>query len=227
MLHLKYINRCKKTGHSLMEMLMVVIVFSLFLCGAFVVFSYGLKNYRLIDVKNETQNQAVVSVGRMMNDLLLTDISSLVHGTAMEEYMSFETAINISDNEFKKLSGSPYWQGYILYYTLPRDPSATEKDLIRKYVPLPAPDTMAKQMLSTVTYLTSAAGTGEKINTIARGIYDLDISINSDRSVVNIVLVVKKKFSAQKLAYDKDFSQEVGNDTVTIKASVMPRNTMY
>jgi len=225
MLHLNSINQCKKYGHSLMEMIMVVIIFSLFLFGAFMVFSYGLKNYRLIDVKNETQNQAVVSVGRIMNDLILTDISSLVYGTAVEEYMSFETAI--SDNEFKKLSGAPYWQGYILYYTYPGNPSATEKDLMRKYVTLSSPDTMPKQMLNTFSYLTSTAGTGEKINTIARGIYDLEISIDSEKSIVNITLVVKKRFSAKKLAYDKDFSENAGNDTVMIKASVMPRNTMF
>jgi hypothetical protein len=210
-----------------MEMIMVVIVFSLFLFGAFMVFSYGLKNYRLIDVKNETQNQAVVSVGRIMNDLILTDISTLVYGTAVEEYMSFETAINISDNEFKKLSGAPNWQGHILYYTYPRDLSATEKDLMRKYVPLSSPDTMPAQLVSTFSYLTSTAGTGQKINTVAKGIYDLDISVDSEKSIVNIILVVKKRFSVKKLAYDKDFSENVGNDTVTIKASIMPRNTMF
>jgi len=204
-------------------MLIVVIILGIFLTGAFIVFNFGLKNYGLINTKNESMNQAQVAVARMTKDLISSDISTMVIGTAQEEYMAFETAISPADDKFKKDINLPLWQGHILYYTYPRTTGIPDKKLMRKFIPHTA-STMPLQLTGIGGYLTNTYNSGEKLSTAARNIYNLDISISNDY-IIDIKLVTWKKFTDTKLAYEKDFNKNLVNDTVVIKVSVMPRNT--
>ncbi len=214
------------SGHTILELVIATLVFSLFLFGAFTMFSFCLKNYRLIDTRSQAQNQAEIALSRIVSDLLSSDISSMVIGTSAEEYMVFETAIDPNTHEFKRDMKDPLWQGYVLYYTYPRDPNSIEKKLLRKYVPH-TQTTTAKEMTSIALYLTGSCNSGEELRTVARDIYDLEIGINSNSYMVDINLVTWKSFSERRLAYQKDFSDNVARETVRLNMSVMLRNTRF
>lgn len=218
-------KKAEHYGHTLMEMLMAILVFNLFLIGAFAVFSYGLKSWKLVETKGDVQNQAEVAMGRMLSDLISTDITTLVTGNSPVKYVAFESAVNSSGN-VEKLNASILWKGYILYYTSPSDAGKPSKKLLRKYIPHDDRTTPKQIALAQMSlYLTDTCNTGEELRTVARNIYDLDISVNLNKYIVDISLVTLKKFSETKMAYDKDFSANIGQERVTFRASVMPRNT--
>lgn len=226
LLFLNFIKHFKR-GHTLMEMVISIIVFSLFLMAAFLVFSFGLKTWKLIETKSDAQMQAELAMDRIINDLKSTDISSLVMGTSEEMYIVFETAWSdpsVPNPEFHKLGGYPEWQGYLLYYTCPDDTSTSEKKLLRKFVPH-TPDTTAREMTDIHLYLVDTFNPGEDLRVVARNIYNLEFNSGINNFTVDIRLVTKKSFSEKRLAYEKDFSDNVAIDFVTLTASVVPRNT--
>jgi hypothetical protein len=57
----------------------------------------------------------------------------------------------------------------------------------------------------------------------------MDIAVNPNKYIVDLSLVTWKKFYEKtpggRLAYDKDFSDNAGQESVTLNASVMPRNS--
>lgn len=220
-------ERLKETyGHTVLEMIIAVMVFSLFLFGVFAMLDFGFKNYRLIDTKGEAQGQAEVALGRIAGDLMTTDINSLVIGTAQEEYLVFDTAVNRDTNEFESDGKYPLWQGFVMYYTYPA--GSMNKKLMRKYIPH-VPITMAQKMNQFATmalYLTDTYNEleEEELRIVARDIYALNITY-TDKFIINIGLVTWKDFSEKRLAYTKNFSDNVAQETVNLKLSVMPRNT--
>ena len=214
----------KDKGHTVLELMIAFAVFSMFLLGIFAVINFGLKNYRLIDMKSEIRGSAQVAMGRILGELKSTDITSLVMGPAEEEYMVFETAVDPVTHKLEIVDRVPQWQGYVLYYTFPRDPNATDKMLFRKYVPH-TPRTLAKKMTSIALYLNDTTNTGEELTTVTRNIYDMDISISTDGFVVNLDLTTNTDFADRRLAYQKDFSDDVAKGRFKVSASVMPRNT--
>ncbi len=218
-------RKAEHSGHSLMEMIITVLVFNLFLIGAFAVFSYGLKNWKLIETKSDVQNQAEIAMGRLLSDIISTDIATLVTGNSPVKYVAFESSVTSSGN-VEKSNDALVWKGYVLYYTSPSDNGKPQKKLLRKYIPHADRTTPKKINLTQMSlYLTDTCNTGEELKTVARNIYDMDISINPNKYIVDISLVTWKKFSETTLAYDKDFSKNVGQERVTLRASVMPRNT--
>jgi len=216
--------KTNSSGYTILELVMAISIFSIFMIGVFSVFSFGLKSWKLVETKNDSQQQAEVALARILSDLKSSDISSLVTG---DEYIAFETAWsdpNAPDSNFKKLGGYPLWQGYILYYTFPRNPNSADKKLLRKYI-CHTPAISPMKMTDISIYLTDNPVNGENLRTVARNIYSLDAGIGTNNFVVDIILRTEKKFSEKRLAYEKDFSDDVGNDIVTLKASVSPRNT--
>lgn len=217
----------KNSGHTVLELIMAVLLFGLFMLGAFSIFSFGLKNWRLMETKNDARMQALVAIGKITKDLKSTDISSLVIGAAKDEYLVFETAFSdptSPDPIFHKNGGYPEWQGYVLYYTYPRDPNAVDKELMRKFVPHP-PGTVAKVMTDIHLYLLDTALPGEDLRVIARNIYDLEFSNGNNDLIIDIELTTRKNFTEKRLAYQKDFTGDPGVELVVIKSSVIPRNT--
>ncbi len=210
-------------GYSILEMALAISLFSIFMAAVFSVFSYGFKSWKLIETKSDSQLQAEVALARIVSDLKSSDISSVVTG---DEYVAFETAWS-DPNEtvtFKKLGGYPLWQGYILYYTFPRDSDAVNKKLLRKYINHSASG-LATRMTDIDMYLTDNSVNDENLRTVARNIYDLQITTGTNRFIVDIILKTEKKFSEKRLAYEKDFSDNIAVDIVTLKASISPRNT--
>lgn len=221
----------KHLGHTVLELVMAILIFSIFLACAFAVFSYGLKNWKLVETKGDVQNQAEVAMGRILSELTATDITTLIHNnTPPVSYVVFETALNSSTGAVEKENALIVWKGYVLYYTSPSDSGKPDKKLLRKYIPhenrtTPKQIDLAKMSL----YLTDSYNTGEELRTVARNIYSLDITINPNKYIVDLSIVTRKKFYEKKpggrLAYDKDFSDNAGQESVTLKASVMPRNS--
>jgi len=192
----------------------------------FAILNFGFKNFRLINTKGEAQSQAEVALGRISSDLLTSDIKSMVIGTAIDNYMVFDTAIDPNTNLFVKDGKHPLWQGFVLYYTYSPDPNAICKKLMRKYVPhdhLTSPSKMTNIAL----YLTDTYNDFEKeeLRIVAKDIYGLEISHHTNNLMVDIALVTWKDFLEERMAYQKDFSDVVAKETVRLKVSVLPRNT--
>jgi hypothetical protein len=224
-------SKSKSRGYSVLEMVMAVLIFSLFLGAVFGIFNYGLKNWKVVETKSDVQSQGEVAMGRMVSDMTATDISTMswvpCTGYNNDSYVAFETAVNPATGQAEKDQGLLLWQGYILYFTIPyvNNVGKTDKKLVRKYLPH-TPSTTPKELTSISSYLTETCHyTGEKVRTVARNIYSLDIQVNSNQYIVDMTLVTYKRFSERRLAYQKDFSDKVGNATLTLKASIMPRNT--
>lgn len=218
-------------GHTVLEMIIAIMVFSLFLFGLFAMMDFGFKNYRLIDTKGQAQGQAEVALARIASDLMTTDTDSLVVGTAMEEYLVFDTAVNPDTNAFEKDGRYPLWQGYVMYYTSPRTPGSINKKLMRKFIPHSKITTSQKmnQFATMALYLTDTYNEleHEELRIVARDIYSLTVTENSNNLIVNISLVTWKDFSEKRLAYTKNFSDAVAQETVNLKLSIMPRNTQH
>lgn len=100
---------------------------------------------------------------------------------------------------------------------------------MRKFIPHENRTTPKKidiaKMSSYLTDTPPLPSSGEELRTVARNIYSLDIAVNSNKYIVDLSIVTWKKFSETRLAYDKDFSDNVAQESVTLKASVMPRNS--
>jgi len=217
------------SAHSVLELTLAILIFSIFLMSVFSIFSYGLKNWKLVETKSDVQNQAQIATGRMLSDLTSTDISSLTTDTTPMKYIAFESAVNSTSGDVEKENGMVVWKGYVLYYTSPSDHNKVTKRLLRRYVPHEN-RTTPKQLdsIKMFLYLTDtppASITDGELRTVASNIYDLDISINPNGYIVDISLVAWKNFSEKRLAYRKDFSSKLVNESLTLKASIMPRNT--
>ncbi len=220
----------KHYGHTVMELIMAILIFSLFLACAFAVFSYGLKNWKLVETKGDVQNQAEVAMGRILSEITATDITTLIYNnTPPASYVVFETAVNSSTGDVEKENAAIVWKGYVLYYTSPSDNGKPSKKLLRRYIPHENRTTPKKIDITKMSlYLTDTPplpSSGEELRTVARNIYSLDIAVNPNKYIVDLSIVTWKKFSETRLAYDKDFSDNVGQESVTLKASVMPRNS--
>ncbi len=222
-------KKFKNYGHTVMELVMAILIFSLFLACTFAVFSYGLKNWKLVETKGDVQNQAEVAMGRILSEITATDITTLITGNSPVHYVVFESAVNSSTGDVEKENAAIVWKGYVLYYTSPSDAGKPDKKLLRKFIPHENRTTPKQIDITKMSlYLTDtppSPGSGEELRTVARNIYDMDISVNPNKYIVDLSIVARKKFSEKRLAYDKDFSDNVAQESVTLKASVMPRNS--
>jgi len=236
-------------GHTLSEMLMVIFVFSFFLLALMAIFNVGLKSWNLTSTKSEVQHDSSVSMTSIIKDLRMTDASTVQIGGAGKEYIVFESPIG-QDNRFHydEQAGPPIWQAYILYYTYPRDPGdllkaktvdmsllknkTVQKRLIRKKI-LHTPNPEPVKWTNFQIYFTdpdAAPLTGEilagKPRVLSDHIYSMTADSNmSNMSSIIVKITTMKSILEDRLAYTKDFSQNVGIDRIELKATVILKNT--
>jgi len=208
----------KEKGHTILELAMVVAIFSLFLVFMYATFDAGLKSWQLGSIRSELQQNAEVAIKRIIKDLTSTNMSSLVIGPS-GEYIAFESPIIITtrDFDYDPNSGLPEWQGHIIYFTLP-----SEKDdmvLYRKYIKrgtgkeninpslLPSPIT---------TYLIA----DDDARVMARNLK----SINFNKYGSNITVTIKYIKDIRKNASVNFSVQGKGIEEFELISSVIPKN---
>ena len=235
-------------GHSVLEMMMTIIVFSFLFTILMQIFSVGLKSWNMIEMKTEVQQESSVSIALLKKDLLLSDNTTSEIGGAGKEFAVFESALGEEGTfSYDEVTGVPHWKSYILYYTFPRngsDPNLAldlsdpanegkKKKLIRKVIKHNETEVAAK-LTDYVIYFTDTDSSpllGEERIGVSRilsdHIYELDFTENTlDKyQAIDIKMIVKKAIKEDSLAYNKDSGPDTGIETMETKNTVILRNT--
>jgi len=228
-------------GHSVIELMLTIIIFSIFLLALTAIFSTGLKSWNLVQNKTETQQEGSLCLNFFRKDLSLTDRNTADIGGKGYEYAILQSAMNDKGvMEYDGSTGDPKWQAYILYYTFPRNSSDVKlsmdpndparKKLIRKIIKH-APFTN-KKLTDFELYFKDIKDTpmGEehigKPKVLSPHIYEMDLSVNPDnQNAIDINIIISKSMIEDRLSYEKNFSDSKGKEKMIIKNTVMIKNT--
>lgn len=233
-------------GHSVIELMLTVVIFSIFLLALTSVFSTGLKSWNLVQNKTETQQEASLCNMFLAKDLRQTDKSTAEIGGKGYEYAILQSNTNeFGVQEYDHATGKPKWQAYILYYTFPRnsDPNLAininftdpnyinlRKKLIRKVIKHTA---FVNTKLANITQYFNDIDVkipGEtyigKPKVLSRHIYEMNLLTNSNNAnAIDITIIISKSITEDRQAYTKDFSDGVGIEKIIIKNTVLLNNT--
>lgn len=238
-----------KKAVSLIEIIIVISIFSLFLLGFHLVLNTGLKNWKMGEMKSDIQGSAEIVMKRMITELQLANAMGLQVDTAghdmdlgggkikkVHEFICFETPVRngILMYDSKKM-GNPYWQGYIIYFVLPQDSTgAVSKKLYRRYIPhdLPAePDpgwegkTDAVPMLMTelMNRLNTDVTGNEILKPVSTDLTYADFSING--CIVNLELAYSREIRKNSnVSFSTAPNPGGGIERFVIKNAVEPKN---
>lgn len=216
----------RQKGHTILELAMVVVIFSLFLIFIYTTFEVGLKTWQIGSIKSELQQSAEVAMKRIVRDLSMTTLATLVIGPS-GDYIAFENPVDYSTGQFSyddQKRGLPKWQGHIIYFTKPSQKNGLI--LYRRYVSRPSGGANINPLyLSPLiiggTYLIvddnakALARNLEKINFKREGAA-ITITINYSE---NIRTNARVNFSDQG-----DPSVNKGTEKFELKSSIMPKN---
>ncbi len=241
-------------GHSVLELMLTVVIFSIFLFALTSIFSTGLKSWNLVQNKTETQQEASICNMFLVKDFLHTDKSTATIGGKGYEYAILQSDINeFGLYEYDHTTGKPKWQAYILYYTFPRskkgkefsmiltDPSTIPgtldpnnprlgKKLIRKIIKhTPFNNEKLKNFetyFNDIDVKTSGEEFIGKPKVLSRHVYEMDLKENSENAnAIDIEITIVKSMLEDRLAFTKDFSDTAGKEKIIIKNTVMLNNT--
>ncbi|MEQ8223582.1 MAG: hypothetical protein ABRQ37_14820 [Candidatus Eremiobacterota bacterium] len=246
MLLLQHIKPGK--GHSVLELFIAIIIFSLLMVLLMAVFDTGLKSWNTIEMKSDVQQKSLLSIDLLRKDLMFSDKGTLQIGGEGHEYIIMESAIG-EDREFSfnHANGSPQWQSYILYYTYPRDTidrkksidltapqnKNIKKKLIRKIIKHSKRE-FARNLTDCWLYfndIDAGSVTGEyligKPRLMSEHISEMIISDNNINSVqaIDIKLVMIKSILEDRLAYEKSFDSKLGVEKIVTKNTIFLKNS--
>jgi len=237
-------------GYSVVELMITMLIFSFFLLALTQIFSLGLKSWNIIESKTSIEQEASLSMSLLKRDLFFSDNMTVQFGGEGKEYVIMESAADEKGRfHYNEKTGVIEWQSYILYYTYPRSSAGDEfclkvdlksaspektpkKKLIRKVIKH-NPSEVAKKLTTYQIYFTDsinpdpAEGIIGKPHILSKHIYNMDITENSvdENNGLDIKLTMVKSILEDRLAYVKDFSYNVGYETITLKGSVLLKNT--
>jgi prepilin-type N-terminal cleavage/methylation domain-containing protein len=208
-----------RKGLSLVEMIIVLTIFSLFLIFMYATFDVGMKSWQLGAVRSELQQTAEVAMKRITKELAYTTITSLKIDNSAKNIV-FETPIDLSSGEFKYDDniGVSLWQGYVLYYT-----SSTSKGILlyRKYMSRTSIGRTVSSfplIFPSSTTLYSSGG-----NVIARNL--IAINFLKDGPIITVTIKYQKNIrSNAPVVIAGGGTTKTGTENFEIKSSVEPKN---
>ncbi|HPZ08196.1 MAG TPA: hypothetical protein PL110_08785 [Candidatus Eremiobacteraeota bacterium] len=238
-------------GHSVLELILTMLIFSLFLLAMTQIFNVGLKSWNLIEMKTALEQESTLSLNLLKRDLFLSDNMTVQVGGKGKEFVIMESAVDEKGVfHYNEKTGVPVWQAFILYYTYPRDggdaklsisldlnnpepEKSPKKKLIRKIM-RHNPSEVATRLTNYWLYFTDSISPpiqGEdrigKPHILAKHMDKMVISessVDSDNAL-DIELLLVKSILEDRLAYEKNFAYNVGYERLTIKGSVFLKNT--
>lgn len=229
----------KEKAVTLVELMIVIGIFFLFLLAFYATMDVGLKQWKLGEVKSDVQGTAEWVMKRMVNELensnsVAIDAFYDPMDSNVTPYLSFETPVYNGVMKSDSNTGDLLWQGHILYFTLD-DPSESlynTKILYRKYIPhnttspYDTVDRTSATLLDNITgYLISTANSasGEHIKEVCGDVTSVRFSHSGCIVYIEIELeenVRKSEDAKVNVATGAD----VGTDRFVLKSSVKPRN---
>lgn len=213
-------------AHTLIEMMLCIIIFSLMLGTIFTVLSVGLKSWQMGEITTDSQHAAEVAIQRITGDLKITNRATCKFdkvNSADPDYICFENPLN--EHEFKTDSTTrePIWQSHIIYYTLTDPNNPVKKILYRRVVShTPSVIPVIPNNMTISSYLTSSEVAGERPRVVARDVETFQIS-QGEGDLIKIKLVCAKTMRERKMAYEQDFNRDV-KASITVSTSIRPRN---
>ncbi len=228
----------KKTAVTLLELMIVVGIFFLFLIAFYATMDVGLKQWKIGEVRSDLQTTGEWVMRRMVSELQNSS-SVAIYATYDPAdpndttCLVFETPIFNSSVQSSSTTGDLYWQGHILYYTL-SDPSDTEYDtkiLYRRFVPhsatLPVTDRTAATLLddaTTASYLNitppASPGTFRVVcDSLTR------VCFEHNGCIVNIQMEFMeniRKSDDARVSFQT--GHDLGTDRFVLKNSIKPKN---
>lgn len=220
-------------GHTIIEMIVSVIVFSLILIAIFEILNIGLKCWQLGDISTETQQSAEVAMKRIMGELKYSNTYTCECGIINDsEYVTFDTALNGGRVEYEFYSQTPIWQSHIIYYTIyDPDSFSNTKILFRRYIPhfngpLPRAFTnmpLVKPFPDFLTDNTNVSGSDDEIlKVVSRNVKKFEV-IKDINNLITINLICSRSMGEKKMAYEQNFDKNI-KTTINVSSSVAPRN---
>ena len=225
-------NTAASLGITLMELVIVVAIFSLFLVGVFAAVDMGMKTWQMGEVKSDVHLKARIALNNIIRDFgSSTWLSARIHGTAPDfnQYLAFETPVDSSTGNFviDTDTSQPEWQGHIIYYMYQdySDPSGKKSDLYRRYKPRTTPSTVPlaltePQILASIN---TSVPSDEALRTIAKDIYSVSFSQKETRLVVSICFKVNIRSEASVM-FNAGHDKDIGNEILEMKTSITPKN---
>jgi len=205
-----------KKGLTLPEVLVTTMIFFSFMGILYSILDFGFKSWHIGETRSEIQQAGEVAMKRLMTELLTSTIYTVTINDP--NYISFETAVNPSDNEFKRdSSGIPLWQGHVIYFTL-IDPDTGFRNLYRAYAPRTTPGSMPQTFtdLDINPYCTKSKG-----KLLAKELESL--SFVKKNNIITVTFLYRKKVRSNAVVVFHN-SADKGIERFEIKSSVEPRN---
>ena len=204
-----------KKGHSLLEVVLSTIIFSLIMLTITALLNIGLKSWQIGETSIDVQNAAEVTLHRLTGELKLTSLGSCV---IEPDYIVFDSAID-DYGKFKidSITRTPLWQNYILYYKYKADPNDDYSILYRKKL---SHDVSSVANRATVDSNDLKPDTNSRI--VAKSVERFEVTRQGD--LLNIRLICSRKIGERKLPYNHDFDADKIKASIDILTSVFPRN---
>ncbi len=228
--------RRKKSGVTILELVISCIVFSLFLFAAYSVLDLGLKSWQMGETKSDLHQKAEIVLNRIIRDfretnIMTVQIDSDTSSTGYSQYICVETPVKSDTGTFESdlyNVGSAKWQGYVIYYIYPMYPAGGKKDLYRRFIPRA---TVAKKVTSFPTRLQSPIiyidndlnRTGMLTSVVVKDIYSIDFERNGVELCATVCFKSNIRENASVM-FSPGGDSLSGTEGVEIKASTCPRN---
>jgi hypothetical protein len=236
--------RNKKSGLTLVELIIVIGIFMLFLLSFYAIMDVGLKSWKIGEVRSDLQTTAETVMKRMVSELgnansVAINVFTPPDPNDPNAYVCFETPVFDADVKSDPNTGDVLWQGHVIYYTM-RDSSDNDfntKILYRRYIPhkITSPYESSDRTVATLldninSKLTSTlTGTevsqGQAIRKICTRISHVKF-VNTG-SIVNIELGFVENFRKSRdarVSFSASGTGNVGTDRYILKSSVKPKN---
>jgi len=206
----------KRKGHTLLELVMSVTIFSLIMVSVFALLNIGLKSWQIGETTSDVQNAAQVTMERLKSDLKLSCRYSCVFDNTLN-YIAFDSAMN-ERGEFKidRITRTPLWNAYIIYFC--KD-DGKFKILYRKKIIHPVAGISKRPVLYTEN-VDFTINKDAKI--MAKSVEKFEITSTGD--LINIKLICARNIGDRKLPYEQDFDAGKIKTSIEVFTSVYPRN---
>ncbi len=137
-------KKFSNSGLTLIEIIVVILIFSLFMLVIYSTIDLGFKLWKLGEVSSDIQTKSESVLRRIFTELRNANSSAIVFNEPDDPnslyhsdtpYLCFDTPLSGGEVQYKQDSGDILWQGFILYYALEDPDDTAMKILYRRYIP--------------------------------------------------------------------------------------------
>jgi len=232
----------KISGFTLVELCVVMGIFSMFLIAFYITLEVGLKTWKIGEVRSDLQTTSQVVIKRLSSDIANTNADTVESSDPMDPnaYICFETPLYNGKLQLDTDTEKPLWQGHILYYTLddPNDLDYDTKLLYKRYVPHNTVDPYKSEDRLLATFLADVPSYIDDReldpNDIAEGqtlrrLCDSVASMTFDElyGTVDVEIIFQENFRKSKDAkvmFSSSGDDHIGTERYIVKCTVRPAN---